>query len=368
MSATLESSVKTETQSAVCSYNEWDTLEEVIVGVVEGSRIPEYDHSVKASAPTHQAQFFQTQAGQSFPEEIIEKASEELNAFVKILEQSGVKVSRPDSIDHSKSYSTPHWNCKNGMYQAMPRDLLLVIGNEIIESPLAWRSRHYEINAYRSILKDLFNRGGRWESAPRPELPDGFYENGYTETNFGVEPEFAINEYEPTFDAADFIRCGRDIFAQQSNVTNEAGIRWLERHIGPKFRIHRLKFEDTHPMHIDASLMPLAPGQLLVNPLRVKEIPEMFKNWNIMYAPPSTLPESHPLYMTSSWISMNVFMMDQKHVVVEKHEIPTIQLLERNGFEVIACEFRNFYSFGGGFHCATCDVRRNGSLQSYFPG
>jgi len=362
----LQEELLTAKKAVVCSYNEWDPLEEVIVGVVEGATVPEYDLSVKASAPAHQASFYLKEAGNSFPKELIEKASEELNGFVSVLEQKGVVVRRPESIVCNRPYSTPEWNAKGGMYQAMPRDLLLVIGDEIFESPLAWRSRHYEINAFRPILKDYFERGGKWSAAPRPELSDKLYEKDYTETQLGKEPLFAINEFEPTFDAADFIRCGRDIFAQQSNVTNDIGIRWLEHHIGPEYRIHRLQFEDSHPMHIDGSFMPLAPGKLLINPLRVKEIPEMFKSWDVIVAPPSTLPNEHPLYMTSSWISMNVLMLDQDHVVCEEQELPTIKALENAGFEVIPLPFRHFYSFGGGFHCATCDVRRTGKLESYF--
>ncbi|MBS0628774.1 MAG: amidinotransferase [Verrucomicrobia bacterium] len=363
---TTETNLLTDRKSVICSYNEWDPLEEVIVGVVEGATVPEYDLSVRASAPSNQSGFYLKEAGKSFPIELIEKASEELNGFVSILEKMGIVVRRPDPIQNNKPYSTPAWSARSGMYQAMPRDLLLVIGDEIFESPLAWRSRHYEINAYRPILKDYFKQGGKWSAAPRPELLDEFYEESYTETSLGKVPLYAINEFEPTFDAADFIRCGRDIFAQQSNVTNEMGIKWLEQHIGSEYKIHRLEFDDSHPMHIDGSFMPLAPGKLLINPERVKKIPEMFKNWEIIIAPPSTLPNDHPLYMTSSWISMNVFMIDPDHVVCEKQELPTIRALEKAGFEVIALPFRHFYSFGGGFHCATCDVRRNGGLESYF--
>ena len=36
------------------------------------------------------------------------------------------------------------------------------------------------------------------------------------------------------------------------------------------------------------------------------------------------------------------------------------------GFEPIPCAFRHAYKFGGSFHCATVDIRRRGTLQSYF--
>jgi len=53
-------------------------------------------------------------------------------------------------------------------------------------------------------------------------------------------------------------------------------------------------------------------------------------------------------------------------VMIEKGEETLIRDLKQWGFEPIPCNFRNFYSFGGSFHCATLDVRRQGILQSYF--
>jgi glycine amidinotransferase len=36
------------------------------------------------------------------------------------------------------------------------------------------------------------------------------------------------------------------------------------------------------------------------------------------------------------------------------------------GFEPIPCAFLNYAPFGGSFHWATLDVRRRGTLESYF--
>ena len=79
-------------------------------------------------------------------------------------------------------------------------------------------------------------------------------------------PRFVVNEFEPVFDAADFVRCGRDLFVTRSNVTNRMGIEWLRRHLGSGFRIHELESRSRQPMHIDSTFMPLAPGKVLVNP------------------------------------------------------------------------------------------------------
>jgi glycine amidinotransferase len=52
--------------------------------------------------------------------------------------------------------------------------------------------------------------------------------------------------------------------------------------------------------------------------------------------------------------------------VVEAEETTTYDAFKSWGFKPIKVPFRNFMPFGGSFHCATCDIRRKGELQSYF--
>jgi glycine amidinotransferase len=247
----------------------------------------------------------------------------------------------------------------------MPRDVLLVLGDELIEAPMAWRTRYFEIHSYRTLLKEYFRLGARWTAAPKPQLSNALYDLGYTDPAEDLAPRYAIGDFEPTFDAADFVRCGRDIFYQLSNVTNAFGVRWLERHLQGRFRLHQVQVVDAHPMHIDASLLPLAPGKLLINPARIKRVPALFRDWEVRSAPPPTQPDDPLLFMSSSWLSMNVLMLDERRVLVEKQEMDTAATLRRWGFEPILCPFRGFNRLGGSFHCATLDVRRRGSLQSY---
>jgi glycine amidinotransferase len=349
----------------VNSYNEWDPLEEVILGIVDGACVPLWDVTLEATMPDGQRDFYLQYGGQPFPQAQIAAAQQDLAEFAYILEAEGVTVQRPEVVDHARSFRTPAWESPGGLYGAMPRDGLLVIGDEIIEAPMAWRSRYYEMDAYRPLLKYYFQHGAKWSAAPRPQLSDDLYNPNYAETADNEDLKYAITEFEPTFDAADFIRCGKDIFVQKSHVTNSFGIDWLRRHLGEQYTIHELSFNDRHPMHIDATMMPLAPGKLLVNPERVKKVPHAFRHWDILQAPPSCIPDDHTLYMTSKWININVLMLDEERVIVERHEAPLIAALKDWGFKPIPCSFRSFNSFGGAFHCATLDIRRRGTLQSY---
>lgn len=350
----------------VNSFNEWDPLEEVIVGVLDGASVPSWHITLEATMPKREWEFFRTFEGKSFPREQIEAGNRDLEEFIHILEAEGVVVRLPEIVDHSRSYSTPEWSSVGGLYGAMPRDVMLVIGNELIEAPMCWRSRYFEIHPYRALIKDYFRYGASWTAAPKPQLSDDLYNFSYKEERLKSDNEYVITEFEPAFDAADFIRCGKDIFVQQSHVTNQFGIDWLRRHLGSQYTIHELKFNDSSPMHIDATFVPLAPGKLLVNPERVLEIPKMFRSWDILYSPQPCIPDSHKLYMTSKWINMNILMLDEERVIVEKYDEPMIKAMKDWGFKPIPCSFRNFNTFGGSFHCATLDVRRRGTLQSYF--
>lgn len=349
---------------AVCSYTEWDPLEEVIVGIMDDAHFPSWHVAMEPVLPAGQRGFFREHAGQPFPADRVAAARRELEELVHILEAEGVTVRRPEPIPQDRRYATPGW-ASTGMYAAMPRDVLLVVGEEIIECPMAWRSRYFELTAYRPLLRSYFRSGAKWSAAPKPELSDEQYDNGWAEPAEGEERRLVITEFEPTFDAADFIRFGRDIVGQRSNVTNEFGIEWLRRHLGEQYRVHVLEFGDDHPMHIDGTVMPLAPGKLVVNPERVTQVPRLFKGWDVLPAPAPVIPDKHPLYMSSKWLNLNILMLDETRAVVERQDEPMIRAMKRWGCEPIPCNFRHFNTFGGSFHCATLDVRRRGGLDSY---
>jgi glycine amidinotransferase len=354
----------------VSSYNGWDPLEEVIVGRLEGATIPPAHPSVTFTLPKLSARLFGLVAGWRYPTPLIRRAQKQLQTFIDILTAEGIRVRRPAILDGRTPIIHRHWRTR-GFCTACPRDGFLVIGDEIIETPMAWRSRFFEAYAYRPLFKEYFAQGARWTSAPKPELTDELYDRRYKPPAEGEPMRYLLTESEPVFDAADFIRCGRDIFAMRSNVSNRSGIEWLQRHLGDRYRIHILEFRCPTPMHIDSSFMPLAPGKLLVNPdyLDVAKLPPMFKSWDIMIAPRPVVPSQmffKLASMTSAWISINVLMLDEQRVIVEENQVPLIAMLERYGFKPIPCGFTDYLPFGGAFHCATLDIRRRGNLQSYF--
>jgi glycine amidinotransferase len=64
---------------------------------------------------------------------------------------------------------------------------------------------------------------------------------------------------------------------------------------------------------------------------------------------------------------MNVLSLDSKTICVEASEVHQMEQFDKLGFEVVPVPFRDAYAFGGGLHCSTADVYREGSCEDYFP-
>jgi glycine amidinotransferase len=370
----------------VNTWNEWDPLKRVIVGRPDGSCQPESDLGWD---------YFSPRAGFDFgpiPDEMVEKAKDQMDNFCRILESREIVVDRAESIKCNQKASTPDWEVPV-MHGCMPpRDVLLAMGNEILECTMSIRARWYEYLCYRPILEKYFkeDKNFQWTSAPKPRLTDASYEKNYY-YNYNhvwskaekqqrmLERRWHLTEKEPLFDAADGMRFGKDIIWQASSVSNELGIDWLKRHFGEKgLRMHVVQFTgDYHAWHIDIHLIPLAPGVCLYNPewhYITPELEKFFKknDWEL-------IPAAEPVHYYdvkcgvvgnrrgTEWIAMNMFSIDPKTVCVEAHEAKILEQLDKLGFEVIPVPFEAVYPFGGGLHCATVDVYREGGCEDYFP-
>ena len=219
----------------------------------------------------------------------------------------------------------------------------------------------------------------RHESAPKPRLTDADYRKDYLSDKIGIQKRlewtedkfFVTTEEEPLFDAADVLRFGKDLVVQHGFTTNLKGIDWLKRHY-KDHRVHAVNFPgDPYPIHIDATFTPIKEGLIINNPQRrlPKEQRKLFEDngWEIIDSAQPAHNEPPPLCYSSTWLSMNVFVLDPKTVCVEKSEVYQAEQLDKLGMEVLPVDMRDAYAFGGGLHCCTADVYREGELKDYFP-
>jgi N-dimethylarginine dimethylaminohydrolase len=348
--------------ATVWSCNEWDQLEEVIVGNPLKARFPTPDLSTQL-AEFPDRPLTEIPRG-SFPQRIIEETEEDLNQFIETLEGLGITVKRPETWPHDASFSTIKWQSQ-GYYNYCPRDVLLVIGDHIIETPNVIRSRAQETFSYRALLLEYMKSGAKWYSAPKPMLLDSLFE--------GVDFDKPTpRNDEPAFDAANILRFGQDLIYLVSATGNEMGGHWLQSILGEKYRVHFLK-DVYYGSHIDSTLVALRPGLVLANPSRLNDdsLPKILKQWKVIYSPPMEHTNRFDAaYLSkcigSDWIDMNSFSISPNLVVVDRHQTALMKLLEKEGLDVIPLELRHSKMLGGGFHCVTLDVRRTGTLQRYF--
>ncbi|MGE0052790.1 MAG: amidinotransferase [Hyphomicrobium sp.] len=349
-------------RSRVWSCNEWDPLEEVIVGNPLNARYPTPDLSSQLAEFSDRSMADLPRG--PFPEQVIEETEEDLAGFCKLLEQAGVTVKRPDPWRHDAKFSTIDWEAE-GYYNYCPRDIMMVVGDQIIETPNVIRSRAQETFSYRSLLIDYMKSGARWYSAPKPRLLDSLFEGQ------DLERPTPRND-EPAFDAANVLRFGLDLIYLVSGTGNEMGGQWLQSILGDKFRVHFLK-DVYFGSHIDSTLVALRPGLVLCNPGRLNDdtIPPVLKQWKVIYSPPMENTDRHSAdYISrsigSDWIDMNAFSINPNLVVVDRNQPTLIKLLEKHGLDVIPLKLRHSKLLGGGPHCVTLDVRRRGKMERYF--
>jgi len=359
-------------------WTEWGRLRHVIVGVADNSQVPSREPAF-ASRLGRGSDLWAATGPRS--KEAVVAANEELDNFARILRARGIRVDRPTPIDFSQPVRTPDF-VQPSMFGCMaPRDVIVTIGREMLETNMSFRSRYFEFLSYRPLIEDYFKRdpGMRHECVPKARLSDASYRAAFADRDLPPsarrklveERMFVTTDIEPIIEAADCVRVGRDLFWQHGFTTNAKGIDWLRRHF-PSLRVNTLNFPtDVYPAHIDCTFLPLRPGLVLVNPDRrpLADQTEVFRlnGWELVDAARSRHERSPPLCYSSTWLSMNVLSLDEKSVCVEASEVGQMDQLDALGFEVIPVPLRNAYPFGGGLHCATTDVWREGTLEDFLP-
>lgn len=351
----------------ISSNNDWDTLKEIVVGRADNARVPTVDLSTMSMSYTnYDIERIKPLEG-AYPQWMIDEANEDAEELATVLRTAGVKVHRPEDVDHSKIISTPHWQT-TGWYTWCPRDLLLPLNNLMIETPSACRSRMFETYAYHGIMVDAIKDGTEWISAPKPKLLDNSYQ-------FEDLSKPSLNNLEPIFDAPNCIRLGKDILFQISNTGNHLGMQWLKNVLEPRgYRIHVAEHIYSYA-HMDSTIIPLRPGLVLLNSTRVNpdNCPKLFEKWDKIYFQdvninPTVNSGPGSISPCSPYIGMNILSIDQNTVIVGKDQINLIRVLEKYGFTVITTTMRHAQTLSGGYHCATLDIVRQGPLEDYFHG
>ena len=385
------------------SHNEWDKLKEVIVGSAQNSCAVMTWRNPTKSLTDSLIKEALSLSRKAMPQSIIDETEEDLNGLANILTKFGAKVFRPKVHNLEKFYSSPHWYTSgNNSYNA--RDLNLVVGNYLIESPSQHASRYYETTTYYDIFyNNYFDDGFKWIAGPKPLLnyeplePMKVKENTleakrYSELTKGKKETFhKLSEKEILFEAANTLRMGKDLLYLASSSGNIKGAKWLQEILPQDYKVH-ITSEIYRSSHIDSTVLCLRPGLVLLNSIRVNEnnCPKIFEKWDkiwfsdvaptsdaeLNYQANTRTPISKQLKelgfdnnlqdISSPWVGMNVLSLDQNTIVVDERQKSLIKKLEEYKFNVITVKMRHMYTMGGGLHCSTLDTVRESKLENYF--
>lgn len=370
------------------SHNEWDKLREIIVGRGDGHANLIFPPGLVTEELLHKATAL---ARKAFPQWLTDEINEDLDGLCSVLSSFGVKVFRPDLSHNNKLFITPYFSAVGDHVYNM-RDLHLVVGDAVIESPSQEQHRYFEAMGLYPIWYEYLKEGFRWIAGPKQRIPgdhmvvytaDG--KDGYDDGQKYIK----LKEDEILFEAANTVRLGRDLLYLVSRSGNYLGAKWLQSVLGDGYKVHTTD-KIYRSSHIDSTALALAPGIVLLNGTRVNEknCPEVLNKWKKMYftdivpTPERTLKFHEEVRkkvyqellglgvrsgldaVSSPWIGMNVLSVDPKTVIVDKIQTPLIKLLEKNNFTVIPISFRHSY-YMGGIHCSTLDTVRDSKLESY---
>ena len=322
----------------MASKNEWDPLQDVIVGDATGARIPLLDISLRTINYADVKDDSEIPFG-PYPTQVIEEANEDLELFCDVLRKESVKVLRPDPT-HFVRY-----------YNYCPRDGVLVHDDLILVTPQPLRARRNEYRALDSILTQYGN-----VIYTRCSQADTMYNRAC----LGDPDILALNETEPCFDAANILRDNDNLYYLVSNSGNKAGARYLQE-LCPTKKVYTI--EDVYAyMHLDSTISLLREGLMLLNPSRIKSIdqlPKPLQSWDYIWCPDPGEVYHYPGYCNSSkWINVNLLMINPNLAVIESNQHALRVELEKHHIESAMIQARHQRTLGGGFHCVTLDLER----------
>jgi glycine amidinotransferase/scyllo-inosamine-4-phosphate amidinotransferase 1 len=298
------------------SRNEWDPLEEVVVGRADHANWPSSDPVFAEESKKTLWTETPVPSG-AVPQWIVDEANEDLDALAKVCQNYGATVHRPQPYNYVK---------RNGMYGYCPRDRVLIAGKKVVDVSMMYPCRNQE---FRSL------------------------EHAWV----GYEPVIMPKNRGMVLDAANICRLGHTWLFLESYSGNRAAYEWLCEQF-PEINIELCNFYAG--VHIDSTIVPLREGLVLLNGHRVNNsnCPQAFDSWTKIYVDEVVPQGFHQYPYASKWIALNMLVLDPHTVIVDRHQTQLIQLLEQLKFAVIPLELRHSRTLGGGFHCVTLDTRR----------
>ena len=319
--------------------HEWGTLKEAIVGTATSVRIPAWSDEYEFLTPTVKEFIRENQDKllKDADHDLYEGTVSQMEALAELLRSLGVEVHRAEPLtDDEIDYLV---NFKAGVQQCFTRDPVLVIGNNVIETSMREFERRKERYGIRRGLGDrLTKSNANWVSMPQPAPVRGA--SGYGPG--------------PFLEGGDVMLVGRDIYAGYSgHASNLAGIQWLQRFLGPDYRVHPIELKRGF-LHLDVVLSLPRPGLAIVcREAFVNGLPHFLQGWDLIDVSVDD----------TARLACNGLVLDDKtYICAEEHE-DVATALSNHGQTVHTLLYDMVSLWGGSFRCSHHPLIRESELD-----
>ena len=298
-------------------------------------------------------------------QQLTEITQQDLNSIQKTLESLDVVVRRPvyNQIDDYIQLD----NDQLIKPQITPRDYFLVIGNNLYFPALDSRL----FLPWRGTIQDY-----------------------KSDTNSKI----IANSFSYAFNGANVVRVGQDIIIDSDHYEFNTTIPFVQQ-LEHNYRLQWVK----NGGHLDGCFAVLKPGLILANNY-FDEYDSTFPGWEIIYlsnptyeASPSTgYKQPYPVWngkffdttvgtnkmfndhvikhaqdwvgnYTETYFELNCLSIDENNVIMLAENEILANDLARRGITVHWVPFRTRSFWDGAMHCLTVDIRRQSTIEDFFP-
>jgi len=313
---------------AINVNHEWGKLKEAVVGIASDMRIPNWSNEYEFLTVEIQ-QFIRNNQGKLLQEaapDLYKKSISQIDGLAKLLESKGAIVHRPKPFTEDEKDFLK--NFKIGGHQYFPRDPILVIGNNVIETSLREFERRKErFPIRRSIETRITKNNANWISMPQP-IP--------VRNVIGYGPG-------PFLEGGDVLLVGNNIYVGYSgHATNLAGIKWLQHFLGNQYKVHPIKLNRGF-LHLDVALSLPRPGLAVIcHQAFADGLPNFLRNWDLIEVTPKKASE----------LACNGLVIDEKNYICATEHEKVAEQLVKHGQTVYTLPYDVISLWGGSFRCS----------------
>ena len=316
-------------------HHEWGKLREVVIGISPADDFVVFSESSMRWQTPAEAEFSRKHVGRPLVEiepEWAHLMERQVDAFAEFVARQGVTVHRPTRLSGiERTFLAPHGD---GM-QLFPRDIMIVIGDHLIESSLRIICRQRERYGLRPIIQQAVQKhGARWSSVPLGSLD-------------GIDGPF--------LEGGDTLLNGHEIYVGISGCASDmAGVDWLQALLGAKYKVIPVALK-SNVLHLDCAMALVKPGLVVYCPEKLIDgLPMSLRDWDaiIVSVEEATL------------LATNGLILEEGRLIVDADNKRVIEELRKRRMDVVPLPFDGPIRVGGGMRCAHHPLWRESTLDN----